>query len=29
VGDETSTIDFDFLLNAAKKIAIACEAFIK
>ncbi len=29
VEDEIGTIDFDFLLNAAKKIAIACEIFIK
>lgn len=29
VQDEVGTIDFDFLLEATRKIAIACEAFIK
>jgi Zn-dependent M28 family amino/carboxypeptidase len=29
LGDEFSTIDFDFLLSTAKKIAIACKIFIQ
>ncbi len=29
VQDETSTIDFGFLLKAVRKIAVACEVFIK
>ena len=29
VHDEIDTIDFDFLLSSTKKIALACEAFIK
>ncbi len=27
VSDETSTIDFDFLLRSTKKVAVACETF--